>query len=135
PVSIPNGLPQPFSQAWDRSFECNSGVSIPNGLPQPFSPTIVVLALLGLLVSIPNGLPQPFSLKAHGMGHTIMPTFQSLTGSPNHLAKSSTQGTRAHLTVSIPNRLPQPFSPGPWASALCAIPVVSIPNGLPQPFS
>src|SRR6266487_5060092 len=61
-VSIPNGLPRPFSLCVGiRGRVVIVWVSIPNGLPRPFN-------LLSQLrkgsvsgVSIPNGLPRPFS--------------------------------------------------------------------------
>ncbi len=62
-VSIPDGLPRPFSQAYLAFFiYWRPGVSIPDGLPRPFSPmTLMDNVREKHGVSIPDGLPRPFS--------------------------------------------------------------------------
>src|SRR6266571_5213454 len=86
-VSIPNGLPRPFSPIIDTpfifsKFQFQSRTGSPGHLARHSPP----LALLTYLVSIPNGLPRPFS--------------------PRTLPRSNLKRKR----VSIPNGLPRPFS-------------------------
>ncbi len=150
-VSIPNGLPRPFSpQGYSKEALELFGVSIPNGLPRPFSPEIPSRNTSVLMkVSIPNGLPRPFSHKLRGpyCGRTLsvsipnglprpfshaserkssisLSEFQSRTGFPGHLAVLRGLHMRKPSRVSIPNGLPRPFSRS-----------TPIPNGLPRPFS
>src|SRR6266581_55656 len=134
-VSIPNGLPRPFSRElhsacqlsflWFQSrtgfpghlaLQCFSMpdfpdlVSIPNGLPRPFSLVCPLAGEPTFPVSIPNGLPRPFSpWKSSGCGAVII-RFQSRTGFPGHLASLICYSKLYYYLVSIPNGLPRPFS-------------------------
>ena len=133
-VSIPNGLPRPFSRKRLLGTYGFKGVSIPNGLPRPFSHGNLKVVAVPVKVSIPNGLPRPFSLEPFPPinGHLFL--FQSRTGSPGHLATAaphtyltdckfqSRTGSPGHLAISGPQKTGEPME-------------VSIPNGLPRPFS
>ncbi len=62
-------------------------VSIPNGLPRPFSRQIFdFLRRMRFFVSIPNGLPRPFSPDIQPFMQQLTKVFQSRTGFPGHLA-------------------------------------------------
>jgi hypothetical protein len=113
-LSIPNGLPRPFSQNLDLpANKEDEELSIPNGLPRPFSQNLDLPANKeDEELSIPNGLPRPFSHKFFSSEITRDLGFQSQTGSPGHLARESfiIKGKTGRL--SIPNGLPRPFSLG-----------------------
>jgi len=86
-VSIPDGLPRPFSHGINNGLGLVATVSIPDGLPRPFSlrPGILV-ELESCMVSIPDGLPRPFSLDSLRGETQANVLFQSQTGFPGHLA-------------------------------------------------
>ncbi len=109
-VSIPNGLPRPFSLTYFSSNGWLNEVSIPNGLPRPFSQ------------AAPYTMPSPRDL------------FQSRTGFPGHLAAQIAKKRKVTILVSIPNGLPRPFSLFLIPIRISRV-AVSIPNGLPRPFS
>src|SRR5205807_1515835 len=88
-VSIPNGLPRPFSRYYVTQKGTDNDVSIPNGLPRPFSRRLVPDATGGDDVSIPNGLPRPFSLQTALSRCRQAIWFQSRTGFPGHLAAAN----------------------------------------------
>src|SRR6266567_3582202 len=56
PVSIPDGLPRPFSRESRLHVSLALSVSIPDGLPRPFSRESRLHVSLALSVSIPDGL-------------------------------------------------------------------------------
>src|SRR6266568_2258313 len=114
-VSIPDGLPRPFSLQFRETQGCNkvwfqsrtgspghlaaevimgspasNWVSIPDGLPRPFSLcTKGSAATPPCVVSIPDGLPRPFSPQLRKPNVEYLKLFQSRTGSPGHLAKGT----------------------------------------------
>src|SRR6266571_2344695 len=62
-------------------------VSIPNGLPRPFSHRMkTTREFVACPVSIPNGLPRPFSPDRRATSNQQKRLFQSRPGSPGHLA-------------------------------------------------
>jgi hypothetical protein len=70
-------------------------VSIPDGLPKPFSLARVDSEIFTqMTVSIPDGLPRPFSLEISMKQIWPFAKFQSLMGFPGHLAleKASVYG-------------------------------------------
>ncbi len=110
-VSIPNGLPRPFSLCVGiRGSVVIVWVSIPNGLPRPFSLPSQLRKGSVSGVSIPNGLPRPFSLSLKQRQRSACRSFQSRTGSPGHLARFQGNSGDYQWAVSIPNGLPRPFS-------------------------
>src|SRR6266487_351351 len=130
-VSIPNGLPRPFSHPGHLVGHVpRCPVSIPNGLPRPFSPYGYRLQEFSF---------DEFQSRTGSPGHLAvqlcfyacwLDMFQSRTGSPGHLAVIQMVGSLSRISVSIPNGLPRPFSPmeflqDRWNKK------VSIPNGLP----
>ncbi len=137
-VSIPNGLPRPFSLG---GFFCIhsmiSAFQSRTGFPGHLAEDLFLRARVSNPVSIPNGLPRPFSQPrtghddyvislfqsrtgfpghlASGCAHATLylnALFQSRTGFPGHLAKGRNNAERQSWGVSIPNGLPRPFSPG-----------------------
>src|SRR5438105_3095141 len=102
-------------------------VSIPNGLPRPFSLQNTLYLDKCFCVSIPNGLPTPFIPKYILSPDEILFEFQSRTGSPGHLASEAQPALNRAVTVSIPNGLPRPFSLFK-VPALHTHILVSIPN-------
>ncbi len=61
-------------------------VSIPNGLPRPFSNMRQELHDLDILVSIPDGKPLPLRQETNDQIAYKNILFQSRTGCPGHLA-------------------------------------------------
>ncbi len=129
------GFPGHLARVARKSISRKDCVSIPNGLPRPFSHAYHAREPGAIPVSIPNGLPRPFSLWcAHCIAHAALP-FQSRTGFPGHLAFAPGCSQASDRVVSIPNGLPRPFSPRSFEVIHCFVIYVSIPNGLPRPFS
>ncbi len=105
------GFPGHLANATMTRLSHKCKVSIPNGLPRPFSPGCSMGSGRKSNVSIPNGLPRPFSLCPVAHQSMACTSFQSRTGFPGHLAVASVVSRGAICLVSIPNGLPRPFSP------------------------
>src|SRR6266700_3319983 len=108
-VSIPDGLPRPFSHLIDQTgANGNDIVSIPDGLPRPFSQGLFMLdSSLPSRVSIPDGLPRPFSRQDQPWTQATGEGFQSQTGFPGHLAAMSRSSQTREIVGFNPRRASQ----------------------------
>src|SRR6266702_1590735 len=84
------GFPGHLAIRRRQVFRLSRMVSIPNGLPRPFSLFLSSLYSKEMGVSIPNGLPRPFSLTLR-LQVSLVLEFQSRTGFPGHLAKEAVE--------------------------------------------
>src|SRR6266699_1238462 len=108
-VSIPDGLPRPFSHLIEQTgANGNDIVSIPDGLPRPFSQGLFMLdSSLPSRVSIPDGLPRPFSRQDQPWTQATGEGFQSQTGFPGHLADEITEREQERKERFNPRRASQ----------------------------
>ncbi len=110
-VSIPNGLPRPFSLIDPVVVQDAIGFQSQTGFPGHLAERVPPGSHTHKAVSIPNGLPRPFSLIRVCCRSRLIGKFQSQTGFPGHLAFEYCSYQGIKWVVSIPNGLPRPFSP------------------------
>src|SRR6266571_4885969 len=86
-VSIPNGLPRPFSRGLQRKYNTKDvKFQSRTGFPGHLAVAKFQQFAEELGVSIPNGLPRPFSPHTVFYHSLLLLRFQSRTGFPGHLA-------------------------------------------------
>ncbi len=134
-VSIPNGLPRPFSQRERFTNAYRSALfQSPTGSPGHLAGQEADTGVCHCIVSIPNGLPRPFSQKELNTQQLKSLLFQSPTGSPGHLAFQFPMLSDYYTSFQSPTGSPGHLAQIDLAEKL-RNPYVSIPNGLPRPFS